>query len=134
MILHRVRITGEHINITYDTEHWPAREIPATSLRAGPSLRLKNGYGQDDFYGEQSKVRDCGALVRGLVVAGLAAVLAIHQAVVANADVGHGLAEAAKLFAITRTFRLVALGTTIFRRTGSGAHQNNVAGLCGRRK
>ena len=25
-----------------------AREIPSTSLRAGSSLRLKNGYAQDD--------------------------------------------------------------------------------------
>jgi hypothetical protein len=24
-------------------------EIPSTSLKAGSSLRLKNGYGQDDF-------------------------------------------------------------------------------------
>jgi hypothetical protein len=31
-------------------------EIPSTSLRAGSSLRLKNGYAQDDTVGKKDKV------------------------------------------------------------------------------
>jgi len=32
-----------------------AREIPSTSLRAGSSLRLKNGYAQDDADGRSAR-------------------------------------------------------------------------------
>ena len=73
-------------------------------------------------------------LLRGLIVAGLAAVLAVHQSVVAHADVGYGLAQAAEFFAFTRIFRLVALCAVIFARTGSGAHKPNVARIARLRK
>jgi hypothetical protein len=73
-------------------------------------------------------------LVGGFVVAGLAAVLAVHQAIGANADVRHGLAEAAEFVAIAGSFGQVALCTVVFGRTGSGAHENNVARIGGPRK
>ena len=34
-------------------------EIPSTSLRAGSSRRLKNGYAQDDTVGKGSKLHYC---------------------------------------------------------------------------
>jgi hypothetical protein len=97
-----------------------------------PALRVKNGSGQDDSHEEQNRRR--ARLVRGFVIAGFAAVVAVHQAVVANADIHHGLAKTAELFAITRTFGLVALSAAIFGRTGSGAHESNVARCCRGRK
>ena len=63
-------------------------------------------------------------LVGGFVVAGRAAGFAIHQAVLANANVNHGLTEAAKLFALTRALGLLALRAMVFRGTGSGAHNS----------
>jgi hypothetical protein len=75
---------------------------------------------------------EAGALVRSLVVAGLAAILAIHQTVVADTDVRHGLAEATEFFAVTRSFGLVALCTVVF--SSSGAHEINVARIRGTRK
>jgi hypothetical protein len=67
-------------------------------------------------------------LVRGgLVVAGRAAGLTVHEAVAANADVERRLAEAAKFLALARIFRPIALGAAVFGRTGSGAHEVNVA-------
>jgi hypothetical protein len=73
-------------------------------------------------------------LVSALVIAGLAAIFAVHQPVVAKADVLDGLAEAAEFFAVTRTRDLVALSASIFGGTGSGAHKGNVARTGGQRK
>ena len=61
------------------------------------------------------------------MVARLAAVFAIHQAVVANADVDYRLAQAAEFVALTRAFRHLALRTTIFGGASSSAHETNVA-------
>ena len=66
-------------------------------------------------------------LVRRLVIAGRAAWFAIQEPVVAETDVDYRLAKTAEFFALTRTFRLFALCTFIFGRTGSGAHEINVA-------
>ena len=122
----------------------------ANSVLAGdPSRRLKNGYAQDDAIDERTRhqnfklthyrwyaamaglqkirSRDCDGLVGGLVVAGLAAVFAVHQAVGADADVDYCLAQAAEFIAFTRTFGHFALRTTIFGGAGSGAHETNVA-------
>jgi hypothetical protein len=66
-------------------------------------------------------------LVRGFVVAGGAAGLAVEEAVGAETDVDYRLAEAAELFALARTFRLFALRAFVFGGTGTGAHENNVA-------
>ena len=66
-------------------------------------------------------------LVRGSVVAGLAAGLAIHKTVVADADVHHSLAQATKLLTLAGILSLLALRTTIFGWTGSGTHADNVA-------
>jgi hypothetical protein len=73
-------------------------------------------------------------LIGGFVVAGLAAVFAVHQTIGANADVNYGLAEAAEFIAVARTLGHLALGTTIFGGAGSGAHESNVARLDGRGK
>ncbi|MGP0018573.1 MAG: hypothetical protein ACLPHP_08410 [Candidatus Sulfotelmatobacter sp.] len=75
----------------------------------------------------QEKETEGGALVCGLVVAGRAAGLAVQQAVGAQADVKYRLAQAAVLLALAVRFRLVALGAAILGRTGSGAHEVNVA-------
>ena len=80
------------------------------------------------------KRKRCEGLVGGFVVASLAAVLAVHQAIGANADVHHGLAEAAEFFAIARSFGQVALCTVIFGGTGSDAHENNVTRIGSLRK
>jgi hypothetical protein len=67
------------------------------------------------------------------MVAGFAAVFAVHEPVVTNSDVCHGLAEAAEFFTIARTFGLVALCAAILGGTRSRTHQNNVARF-GRRR
>ena len=66
-------------------------------------------------------------LVGGLVVAGGAARFAVHQAVVADAGIDDGLAQAAELFALARSFGLFALGAFEAGGAGSGAHTLNVA-------
>jgi hypothetical protein len=66
-------------------------------------------------------------LVRRLVVARRAARLAVHQTVVANADVNCRLAETAKLLAFAGALRLLALRASIFRSSSAGAHNDNVA-------
>ena len=65
--------------------------------------------------------------VAGFVVASLAAGLAIHEAVGADADINHGLAEAAEFLAMTLIFRLLALHATILGGSGSCSHGWNVA-------
>lgn len=66
-------------------------------------------------------------LVRGLVVAGFTTGCAVEEAVGTEADVNHGLAQAAVLLALAAVFRLFALCAAVFGRTGSGAHESNVA-------
>ena len=68
-----------------------------------------------------------GCLIRRFVVAGLAAGFAIHQAIGANANIEHGLAETAVLLALATILRLFTLRATVFRGAGSGAHGANVA-------
>jgi hypothetical protein len=66
-------------------------------------------------------------LVGGLVVAGGAAGFAVHQAVVADARVDDGLAQATEFFALARSFGLFALGAFEAGGAGSGTHMPNVA-------
>ena len=63
----------------------------------------------------------------GLVVAGCAAGLAIHEAIGTEADVKRTLAETAVFLALAVVFRLLALGAAECRGAGSGAHKANVA-------
>jgi hypothetical protein len=65
-------------------------------------------------------------LARGFVVAGDAAGLAVHEAVLADPDLEYGLAEATVLIALALVFRHFALGATIFCGTGPGGHRNNL--------
>jgi len=67
------------------------------------------------------------SLLRGFVVAGFAAGFAVHEAVVADADIKCGLAEAAELFALAGVFRLFALRASVLGGTGSGGHGFNLA-------
>jgi hypothetical protein len=64
---------------------------------------------------------------RRLVVAGLAARFAIHEAVAANANVNHCLAKATEFLAFAGAFRVLALGAAVFCGTASGTHAANVA-------
>ena len=66
-------------------------------------------------------------LLCDFVVAGGAAGLAVHQSVMADADIEHGLAEAAVLVALALTLRHFALGATGFGLAGSGGHEEMVA-------
>jgi len=67
------------------------------------------------------------ASVGSLVVAGAAAGLAVHEAVLADADFEYGLAEAAILVALALVFCHFALGATVFAGAGSGGHRSNLA-------
>lgn len=64
---------------------------------------------------------------RGFVVAGFAAGLAVHESVLANANVDDRLAKNAVLFALADVFQLLALHTAILDMSGSGAHAATVA-------
>jgi hypothetical protein len=109
------------------------REIPFPArTRSFPPLDARIRSGQIQESAIENQRGRAGALVRSLVVAGLAAILAIHQTVVANTDVRHSLAEATEFFAVTRSFGLVALCTVVF--SSSGAHETNVARVGGTRK
>jgi hypothetical protein len=68
-----------------------------------------------------------GVLVGGFVVAGVAAGLAIHEAVFADADVELRTAEDAELITLAMVFRHLALAATKFGGAGSVGHSNNVA-------
>lgn len=61
-------------------------------------------------------------LIRGLVFAGCAAGLAIHEPIGANADIQRRLAKTTELLALAAVFRLLALRATIFCQSGSGTH------------
>ena len=65
-------------------------------------------------------------LIRGLVIAGVAAGFAVHEAVLANADFEHSLAKAAVLLALALVFGHFALCATVFGLAGSGGHISNV--------
>src|SRR5208282_2037718 len=65
--------------------------------------------------------------VGGLVIAGCAAGLTVHEAVGADADVNRPLAEAAVLLALAGVFGFLALRAAVFRTSGSGSHGANVA-------
>ena len=67
------------------------------------------------------------ALVRRLIVAGLAARFAVHQTVSTHANVGHCLAQTAKFLALAEVFGLLALCATISGGAGSAGHGANVA-------
>jgi hypothetical protein len=66
-------------------------------------------------------------LVGCLVIACSTAGLAVKKSVGAEADVNHGLAEAAVFFALASRLGLLALGAANLGGTGSGAHKDNVA-------
>jgi hypothetical protein len=68
-----------------------------------------------------------GLLVGSFVIAGVAAGVAVHESVLADSDIEHGLAEAAVLIALALRFRHFTLGATVFGLAGSGGHKNNVA-------
>jgi hypothetical protein len=62
-----------------------------------------------------------------LIFAGGAAGLAIHQAIGAETDVDHRLAQAAVFFALAVAFGLFTLSAAEFGWTGSGIHRIMVA-------
>ena len=66
-------------------------------------------------------------LVGSFVAAGAAAGFAVHEAVLADADVELGLAETAELIAFALGLRHFALAATAFSFSGSGGHRNKVA-------
>ena len=74
------------------------------------------------FWSKSDRDRAASDSVGGFVVARRAAGFAIHEAILANANVNHRLTEAAELFALTRALDLLTLRAMDFRGTGSGAH------------
>jgi hypothetical protein len=66
-------------------------------------------------------------LIRGFVVAGFAAGLAVHQPVGADANVDRCLAEAAEFFALAAVLRFLTLRATILGGAGSGRHEARLA-------
>lgn len=75
----------------------------------------------------QGRIAKPEALVGGLVIARFAARLTVHQPIGANADIDHGLAQAAELFTIAIALGLLTLCATILGRAGSSAHSLNLA-------
>jgi len=78
------------------------------------------------------QVRDC-RLFGSFVVASVAAGFAVHQAIGADADVDHRLAEAAILLARAGALGLLALSAAIFGGTGSWGHDLTVTPRTGAR-
>jgi hypothetical protein len=71
---------------------------------------------------------ECGViLIRGFVIAGRTAWLAIHQPVLANTDVERCLAETTEFVALATLFRHLTLCATVFDAAASGGHSSNVA-------
>ena len=66
-------------------------------------------------------------LVRSLVVARFAAGFAVHEAVIADADVDDRLAQAAILFTLAVALGHIALHATKLGGAGRGRHGLNVA-------
>jgi hypothetical protein len=105
--------------------------IGATPALAAESTRKK----RSSVIAMQEDPESCEViLVRGFVVAGRAAGLAVHQSIAAEPNINQRLAEATKFFAIAVSLRLFALRATVFGGTGSGAHGANVARRTGDRK
>jgi hypothetical protein len=73
-------------------------------------------------------------LIRGFVIAGATARLAIHQAILADPNVERGLAQAAEFVAFAIVFRHLALSTTVFSAAASVrrsvGHSINLAPSC----
>jgi hypothetical protein len=61
------------------------------------------------------------------VVAGVAAGFAVHEAILANADIELRLAEAAELIALALSLWHFALSAAVLGLAGSGRHSSNVA-------
>jgi hypothetical protein len=61
------------------------------------------------------------------VVAGVAAGFAVHEAVLANADIELRLAEAAELIALALSLGHFALSAAVLGLAGSSGHSSNVA-------
>jgi hypothetical protein len=61
-------------------------------------------------------------LIRGFIVAGFAAGFAVHQSIVADADVHSGLAETAEFLTFARALGLLTLRAAVFSGSGSSAH------------
>jgi len=74
-----------------------------------------------------SWLAECCRLVRSFVIAGGAAGFAVHQTVLANANVERGLAEAAIFVALTLGFGHFTLCAAVFSLAGSGGHRRNVS-------
>jgi hypothetical protein len=68
------------------------------------------------------------------MVAGSAAGIAVHEAIVAKPDVHGGLAKAAELLALAGTLGHLALRAAVFGSSGSGGHNGNVTPPAIRRK
>jgi hypothetical protein len=66
-------------------------------------------------------------LFRGFVVASFAAGFAVHESVLADADVELRLAEATELIALALRLRHFALAAAALAVGGSGGHRNNLA-------
>ena len=68
----------------------------------------------------------CRNLIGHFVVAGAAAWFAVHEAVLAKANINDGLAEDAVFLALALMLGLLALRAADFAGTGSGAHKGNL--------
>jgi hypothetical protein len=66
-------------------------------------------------------------LIGGFVVAGAAARFAVHEPVVADADVECGLAEATIFIALALTLGHFALCAAALGLAGSGGHKSNLS-------
>jgi hypothetical protein len=66
-------------------------------------------------------------LIGSFIIACIAAGLAVHEPVVADANVKCGLAETAEFVALALRLGQFALSTTVFGWAGSGRHRNNLA-------
>src|ERR1700688_4740783 len=71
----------------------------------------------------------CGIrrLIREFVIACGAAGLAVHEAVLTNANFEHSLAETTVFFALALGFGQFTLCAAVFGGAGSGGHNSNVA-------
>ena len=99
--------------------------LAQNSHQVRPSTSLKNRFGR--FHSGVPTESAPDLIRRSLIAAGLTASIAVHQAILAHANVHHGLAETAEFLAIARSFGLIALRTAISGGAGSGAHMSNVA-------
>ncbi len=77
---------------------------------------------------ELAQGKKCGlTLIRSFVIAGGTAGLAVHQPVLADANIECCLAETTKFVALATVFRHLALCATEFDAAASGGHSSNVA-------